>query len=419
MQEEGMKIMQTIGVIIKSVINIIYDLRQFELRLNDYNAANGKLGKDKIDAGNMALKQTWLDNVDIKRGNSSIKAMTFSQQGAFVTLLNAFMAGKSVADMKKLDLNETVKRVLEQRMLEYEAWKNLSETELRKRYNIEKHWLRSQVDSLKLYSRWASPYLRAAEELKMDSFGNPGLVKAFNTIIFKLVLLKKEEIKVQDLVYSKTLPRQFERLTAGKDYRKYYACTLVDFTFRGIPQKVDQHYGFGGKSDVSFKAFALNQDELDVFNKKLADSDINAALKLVTSVTDNSLVEIQNDIDYFLKDVEQREKEKKDEEKKSDVNPFTALFGLGKWLKKEEKPKDEAEAKKAEEARIDKLAKGKIKPDNYYEKLLRFHAEFTAKQSCFGVYDIYKKAHGMAAVPFGDLMQKELVKTSFLDLFKK
>lgn len=419
MQEEGMKIMQTIGVLIKSVINIIYDLRQFELRLNDYNAAKGKKGKDKIEAGNMALKQTWLDNVDIKRGNSSIKAMTFSQQGAFVTLLNAFMAAKSISDVKTLDLNDTVKRVLEQRMLEYEEWLKLSESELRKRYNIERHWLKSQVDSLKLYSRWASPYLKAAEELRMNNFGNAGLVKAFNTIILRLVILKKEALNVQDLVYTKELPRGFEKLKEKKDYRKFYACTLVDFTFRGIPQKVEQHYGFGGKSDVSFKAFALNQDELDVFNKKLAESDVNEALKLVENVTKDSLTEIQDDIDYFLKDVEEREKEEEGKEEKSNVNPFTALFGLGKLFENKNKPKDEKAVKKAEEERIAKLAKEGVKPDNYVEKLMRAIAEQNAKKSAYGVYDIYKKAHGMATVPFGDLMQKEQVQVSFWDAFKK
>ena len=32
MQEQAMKIMQTNGVLIKSIINIIYDLKEFEIR---------------------------------------------------------------------------------------------------------------------------------------------------------------------------------------------------------------------------------------------------------------------------------------------------------------------------------------------------------------------------------------------------
>jgi hypothetical protein len=418
MQEEGMKVMQTIGVLIKSVINIIYDLRQFETRLNDYDAANGKKGKEKISAGIMALKQTWLDNVDIKRGNSSIKAMTFSQQGAFVTLLNAFMAADSISDVKKLDLNETVKRILESRILEFDEWKKLSEDELRKRYNIERYYLKSQVDSLKLYSRWATPYFRAAEELRQGTDTTAALVKAFNSILMRLVLFQKKEVKVEDAVLAKDLPKGFDKLKPGKDYRKFYACVMLDFTFRGIPQKVDQHYGFGGKSDVTFRAFALNQDELDLFKKKLDDSDINEALKFVEGATKSSLEEIQKDIEYFLKDLGERPKEKK-EEKKENINPFSALLGFGNLLnfKKEEKTKEQIA--KEEKERIAKLEKDGIKPDNYYERQMRSLTELNAKKSCFGIYDVYKKAHGMASVPFADAWQKKEIRVGFTDLFKK
>lgn len=429
MQEEGMKIMQTVGVLIKSVINIVYDLRQFETRLGEYDAANGKKGKEQMEGGLMALKQTWLDNVDVKRGNSSIKGMTFSQQGAFVMLLNAFMAAKDEnlkdSNGNVIDVNETIKRVLKQRLFEFGEWKKFSELELRKRYNMERHYLKSQVDSLKLYSRWATPYFKAAEQLRQDSSDSAALVKAFNTILLRLVLFKPDGIKAVDLVQSKELPKIFEKLkevnSEGKgDYRKFYSCVIVDFTFRGIPQKVDQHYGFGGKSDVKFRGFALNQDEMDVFRKKLEDSDVSEALKWVQGATETSLKEIQNDLDYFLKDIDDRPKEKDEKsENKGNINPFTALLGIGDFFKKEEKPKDDSAAKKAKAEKIAGFIKNGIKPDNYYEKLLRSIAVQKARSGAFTAYDIYKKAHGMASVPFVDFKPKEFeVKTGFLDIFK-
>lgn len=430
MQEEGMKIMQTIGVLIKSVINIIYDLKQFELRLADYDAANGKKGKERIDPGIMALKQIWLDNVDIKKGNSSIKAMTFSQQGAFVTLLNAFMAAKNLEDSQKLDLNDIVKRLLAQRITEFEEWKKLSEDELIKRYNIERHWLKSQVASLKLYSKWATPYFKAAEDLRMMTEDNAALVKAFNTIALRLTLFKADKIKVSEEVWSKSLPKIMEKLKPGSkgkgDYRDFYACTLVDFRFRGIPQKVEQHYGFGGKSDVSFKAFALNQEELDLFYYLLKKSDLNESLKLVETVTGSSLKEIEKDIEHFTLEVKDREQVKNEEKEKEDVNPFSALLGLNKLIKKEDKKKEEKLspeqekelAEKKEKEKAEKLMK-KMDPDNYYEKLLRTLAEFKAYGTCYGVYDIYKKAHGMASVPFGDLMKRAETRVKFGELFEK
>ena len=411
MQEEGMKVMQTIGVLIKSVIQIIYDLRQFELRLNDYTAASGKIGKDKIEAGIMALKQTWLDNVDIKRGNSSIKAMTFSQQGAFTTLLNAFFAVNKEEDLKddKFQLNDLVKRVLQQRLLEFNQWKDLSEKELRKRYNMERYWLKSQVESLKLYSRWAKPYLKAAEELKMTGSltGSSALVKAFNTNLMQLVIMQKKPTEIQENVYSKTLPKGFEKLAEKKLIRNYTACVLVDFQFRGIPQRVEQHYAFGGKSDVIFKAYALNDEELEELTKRLAESDLNDALKLVEGTTSDSLKEIQEDIDYFLKDLGERKKEgdsEEKEEKKDDSNPFSALMGFGTFWGEKDKKKTNAQTGKSE---------------NYAEKVVRSLTEYNARKGCFQVYDLYKKAHGMASVPIGEQFEQKQINVSFSELFKR
>jgi len=422
MQEESMKIMQTIGVLVKSVIQILYDLRQFKIRLNDYNASNAKDIQEK-EAGIMALKQIWLDNVDIKRGNSGIKAMTFSQQGTFGTLLNAFFAINSQEDVEKIDLNDIVKRVLKQRFLEFEEWKSLSEKELRKRYKMEKAWLRSQVDSLKLYSRWAMPYLKAAEDLRMSSnLGeSAALVKAFNTILLRLTLMQKKEIKVDESVISKELPAGFERL---KNLRKYYACVLVDFKFRGIPQRVDQHYAFGGKADVTFKAYALNEDEFELFNAEMEKSDIKNSLKLVESAAGASLKEIQDELDAFLNEPEEeisgeskKEEEKKENKKSEDTNPFSALLGgfdFSSIFKKEEKKKDEKAEKKE---KLEKLKKG-IKPDNYAEKVIRNLTEHKARGSAFGVYDIYKKSHGMASVPFDVNWGASNVDVSFGDVIK-
>lgn len=385
MQEEGMKIMQTIGVLIKSLINIIYDLRQFEIRLNDYKEANSE-NKDKSEAGLLALKQTWLDNVDMKRGNTSIKAMAFSN-AAFATLIDGFMVAKTVADVKKMDLNERVKRILEQRILEFNKWRELSEKELRKRYNVEKVWLKNQVNSLKLYSRWAKPYLKAAEELSMHETKDAALVKAFNTIIMELVILGKTPIDVREQAQNFKLPEDFKNI---KFKRKYYSCVLVEFKFRGIPQKAGQHYVFGGKADVALKSFALNDDELKLLEKEVDKSDMGDAFSLVEGATSETLDEIREDIEYFLKDEEQREIEEYEKTASQDVNPFAALIGLG--LKK---PKSVAKKEKAGKKEIKDISD--IKPDNYAESVVRKFAAEEAADTCYDIYNIYKKAHGMVS----------------------
>jgi len=397
MRDEGMKIMQTVGILIKSLINIIYDLRQFEIRLNDYDAANSK---DKItaEAGLRSLKQTWLDKVDMARGNTSVKGMAFSN-AAFATLIDAFMIVKDEklkdSSGKNLDLNERVKRILEQRILEFNKWRGLSERELRKRYSIEKTWLKNQVDSLKLYSKWAKPYLKAAEELTMDGDSDAALVTAFNTMNMQLTIFGKKEIKVKEAAIEHDLPEDFKNLSEKK-IRKYYQCVLVDFKFRGIPQKAGQHYLFGGRAEVTFKSFALNQDELDLFKEKQEKSDVADALNMVETATTGTLKDIQEDIEYFLKDEEEKKLEETQKKDSQDVNPFTALFNF-KGFKKEKLEDKDAE-KKANKERMEKLKKG-IKKDNYAESVVRKLAEKESMDSCYTIYDIYKKAHQMASTP--------------------
>ena len=166
MQQQGTKLLGDINTVLRSVLNLIYDLKEFRIRLSSYEDLKSK-DKATSEAARLSLKQIWMDKVDIQKGNSSIKAMGLGQAG-FVTLLDAFLAVKDEKDVDKIDLNERVKRILKPRVQEFNTWLNQSESELKKRYEIEKTYLKSQVNSLKLYARWAKPYLMAANELETN-----------------------------------------------------------------------------------------------------------------------------------------------------------------------------------------------------------------------------------------------------------
>lgn len=385
MQEEGMKILGAINTVLKSVINLIYDLKEFEIRLSHYKASHSK-DKGEADAGLLALKQIWMDNVDIKRGRGSINMM--AQDLNFVTLRDAFMIAKSLEEVDKMDLNDRVKRVLKPRLHEFLEWKTRSERELKKRFEIEKSYLKSQVNSLQLYSRWVKPYLIAAEKLSMkEKAREPAIVNVFNTIRLELTISGKKEINIQQEVIDKKFPEEFKRL---KLKRKYYSCVLIDFVFRGIPQRIGQqaHYVFGGRSDVTFRGYCLNEDELALLNERLGEADIESALKLIEGTTTESIDQLKEDIDYFLKSEEEREKEEKQIQKEEDVNPFSALFGLGK-----------GKAKKEDKEKIQTLKEKGAKSDNYTETLIRQLGEGKAAENCYNVFDIYKRSHGMPSHP--------------------
>ncbi len=398
MQQQAMKILGDVNTVIKSIQNLIYDLKDFQLRLKMYDDANSK-DKAVKEAGMFGLKQVWMDKVDIQKGRGSINMM--AQDLNFITLRDAFMVSNSLEDAEKLDLNERVKRVLAARLGEFLDWKERSEAELRKRFEIEKTYLKSQISSVKMYSRWAKPYLIAAEKLRMTEYSSrkPELVNAFETLYLQLTLFGKSPVKVADAALTKELPPEFVKVKLKRDY---YSCSLVNLTFRGIPQKLGQQYAFGGKVDLKFKSFALNQEELDLFYYQLDKSEFNDAFKLVMGVTDDSLGQLNADIDeIFGKSAEEKQKEQVSED---NINPFTALLGFGgkkSSLKKEGKPEDLA-AKKTKEKKeaMEKLMTSGIKKDDFYEQAVRKLAEARATGTTFAIYDVYKKAHGMPSVPF-------------------
>jgi hypothetical protein len=384
MQQQGAKLLGDINTVLRSVLTLIYDLKEFRIRLQAYDDLKSK-DKDKSMAARLSLKQIWMDKVDIQKGNSSIKAMALGQ-GGFVTLLDAFLASDEEKAVKNLDLNERVKRAVLPRIQEFNSWLNISEQELRKRYEVEKTYLKSQVNSLKLYARWAKPYLKAAEELNPSEMGRePALVKSFSTTIFELTLLGKRKLNVKDAALEGLLPKEFTKDSFLRTLKRdYFICILVDFRFRGIPQRMQQQGGFayGGKVDVSFKAYVLNSDELKKLNEELDKSDINDALALVQGATDESLAKIQEEIDFFLE-------EEKTEEKKSSYsdqsNPFLALIGA---YEKSDRPKETKKDNK----------NAPIVKDSWVEsEMIRPLAAAGAVDTIFSLFDIYKKSHGMVS----------------------
>jgi len=371
MQEEASKMLANAGVVMRSVLQLVYDLKDFKIRLSHYDELKSKDQRQR-EAAVLALKQIWMDKVDINKGQSSIKAMALGQAG-FQTLIDAFLIAKEAKDVDKIDLNDRVKRILKPRIYEFNLWIDQSEKELRKRYEMQKTYLKSQVSNLKLYARWAKPYLKAAQTLEGKEMGRePSLVTMFNTLRLELTLLGKSKLKVEESAIAGDLPKDFQKMKTKRDY---YSCVLIDFTVRGIPRQGVTV----GRSEMVFKAYALNEDELKKLDYELQKSDIGDVLTLIEGSTTESLEQMQKDIDEFITEPETKVIEK------SSSNPFKAL--IGGYNKKEETKIDDGIKK-------DVI----VKPDTWIEKEhLRKVAAESAVGKAFKLFDVYKKVHGMAS----------------------
>jgi len=412
MQDRAMKMLTTINSVVRSIINILYDLKEFDQRLDLYK----KLKSDnEIERKNarLSLKQIWMDRVDMQRGRGSINML--AQQLQFVTLRDAFMTAESIEDIGQpgekggMDLNDRVKRILAPRLQEYLAWEKLSEAELTRRYKIEKSYLKSQVNSLKLYSQWARPYLKAAQQLTASDYRTPNLVSIFNNMQVQLSVFGKKEARPSDVIRT-PVPFVKNKYAAIKLDKRLYACVEVTMVFRTIPHTITRgetgtHYAQGGKVYMKFRAFGLDQDEV----KAVEEEELYQGLELIQSMTKESLESIQDEISKYI-DRDENFPEAKEEKLErlqellntiDDKKTAERVQKEIKELKKEMRPKEKFSPFEAIAKGFDELTdplKSLWKPKIELEKIAamtRNSAKKSAAVSSYLIYNVYKKSHGM------------------------
>lgn len=371
------RIMGNVNEVVKSIVQIIWSVKEYESLLIMYDKYNNSDGSEK-DAALMSLKQRWLDKVDIQKGGSSLKqlSITGAQQPNFVFVIDAFMAARSVKDTDKIDLNDRLKRLVKQRLEEFFVWVKDSDKALRQRYLVEKNYLQVQLNSLGLYAHWVKPYLKAARKLREEAEETSALVTGFNTALFELTLMGIGKYDPVDDVVTGDLPEVFKR----KSLRNYAPIILLDMRFRSTPEAVGQHARFRGRLEINFMSFALHEDELKQLKKELEKDDLGDLMSVTEGLTAESLDRIRQDVEDILEGKKSFKVEK--EEVPDDTNPFSALFSFWKGAKKKASKED--------------FSKG-IPEDDDFEVAVRSQAILDARKKCRKAYNTLKKTYGLPA----------------------
>ena len=372
MQQKAAEYLGAINQVIKSIINLIYDLKEFDIRLKHYDDYRSD-DKERKSNGRIALKFVWMDQVDVKNGAGSINGL--AQNLNFTTLRSGFLQldGETEEELKKYDMNENVKTIIRKKFDDFFTWLDYSEEEIRNRYTIEKSYLKSQVGTLKLYAKWAKPYLVAAQKLNMKEFNTPDIVNAFSNMQMDLELFGKKEIKPE------SVNPNFKEI---KTERKFYAVVRIFLKFRTIPQSVSgqggRQYVHGGRTDIIIQAFGMDDIDLNILESKELYED----MELIDQWVNVSLETLEKELDKFIHD---KKEEKKEEKKESKLNhgfdnPFKGVFnefsGMFSPLKE--------------------LVKPKPKESILYKETLK-EAINSSKLNCDILYKVYKKTHGMLA----------------------
>lgn len=380
MQDEAMKILGGVNQVIKAVVQITYDLKEFQIRLKTYEESHSSDEAVK-EAALLSLKQIWLDTVDVKRGNTSIKGLALGAQANFATLIDAFMTLKSLDDVNKLDLNERVKKILEQRYPEFLNWTKISEDELSKRYKIERNYLLSQYNTVQMYMKWLKPYLGAARQLEQRAEPTASFVQMFNTTLLELSFFAQKKYNSIEDVWRGDFPEKFKNKILRGQVRTYYEMVVVEFKFRSIPERAGQSHIFKGTAEITFTSYALNPDEIELLKKMIQKKDFGDIIDLTEGMT-GSLSILKESVGEFIEEAKAEQKEEQPKSASSLLNSIIPPFGKTKKQEEDEKA-------------IAKIGKFFPKPDGYEEKAIRSQTTFSARKRCFEFYELYKKTNSM------------------------
>ncbi|UCD03511.1 MAG: hypothetical protein JSW73_03165 [Candidatus Woesearchaeota archaeon] len=394
MEQRAKEIMADVNTVIKSILQLVYDLKEFDRRLEIFDDLR-KLGGENKDAAEIAIKSVWMDEVDTKRGVGSINQLTASGKLEFVTLRDAFLQAKSVKDVESLDLNERVKRIVGARIEEYEKWRDRYEKDLRQRRKIEKSYLKAQVASLKQYSKWARPYLLAAHRLRQSEElyeeAAIDVVNFFDTSTVSVSIMGRKESKASSYFYGLTrIGKNPMGLKGSQRVREpsdtvYQAIEMV-FIFSSKPIIVNQSesgksYRHMGQIIVDFYAYVFTKSELE----KIKEAQDREIFGFIDQMTKESLDAIADDLDEYLNEPD-------DKEKTPSINilgGFFDIFGAPvKGLKEMFGPLVPRLPKKKEgEKKVSRK-------DRWLIKLLKEQAREKVLDDIYKLFKIYRKAHG-------------------------
>jgi len=349
LEKQAMELLGKINVVVKSIIRLLWDLRELKLRLENYEKYFNPKNEEEKKEADWALKGIFLTEVDVKKGRAALNVLATDLN--FVTIRDAFMVAQKPEDVDKMDLNDRVKRILKPRVAEYLNWVKMSYKELKKRFDIEKAYLKSQVNSLRYYTMWARPYLIAIGKLlpKEELYYEPDVVSTFNVMQAFITLLARKKVNGK---YKLPKPKTV------------YACIELQFNYRVSPGTVERGtYLHRGKATIRVIPCVYTEEELTY----LKDIDMAEVLRFVQDMTQESIDAMIDDLKEFLGEEFQ-------------------LWASEKFAKEEVKEK---------KIKIPVFAKKEEKLDPFLFKKALQAAKTKAKKNAWTLIDTFKKAHKM------------------------
>ena len=367
-QDKFQQIMGNVGQMVKTLFQLIRELRIMDERLEYYTKSMDRDAKD-ARAAEVGLKGIWVDMVEGGAKNPGSVIGLASQVG-FVTLPDLFFSihpknkasiQSDVEKLKEGGFNRKVREVLERKLFQYMTWKEKTYEELTKGKKFKLGYLRQHYNVIKIYLNWLKPYLRNIKRLQTkDATDDKDILSAFDTSKIELEVLGIKE----------------------KGFKHYKPCVRIQINFVTIPQLSFQQEGYQrgaihtGKAQITIEGFTTTEEDLQKYKKEQEEEDFEL-LKAV----DESIEALREDLDKYLIEAGQITKEEPKEEKKETIlAPFGHLIdGFREAVGFPKKSKEEKLQKKTEKQQKDERGK----------------AQGSAMNIAYLTYKIFKIQNGM------------------------
>ncbi|MFA5303619.1 MAG: hypothetical protein WC393_03725 [Candidatus Nanoarchaeia archaeon] len=322
------KSMGIVAGIVQTITKLLYSLREFDSVLDIIKKLDSS-DKLEVFAAEQNLRRIFLDEVDSKKGRGGMYQMQVAQGMEYVNLVDSFLTIETLKDIDDLRSNDRIKRILKGRFQEYELWKVAFKKDMVSRKEIQKQFLKSQVESLKIQLDWIKPYYTLLKQLEIKSgTTDPDLLAGFDTSLITTKIRCIDGGQKNDSL-----------VTAFLD---------VDFSFKTGPYPIQTdsggrayHHRFGTK--ITYTPYIMKNEDYEDFVKKETMKEIDFFKDIVGS----QLKAMQEDLDKYLGGQDYIGRDDSDDDKAKPLNqfefltlPFKGLLNLfGISFEKKGKPK--------------------------------------------------------------------------------
>lgn len=299
--------LRTIGEMVKTLFQIVRELRIIDERLEIYD--NWK----KSRSADATLKGLFADFAENKGGQTQPGSLFhLSQTVGYSSLpdlfFNTIVRSKEEVDqvVDNLKFNNNVKNVLKRKLYQYLVWVEKTDNEIRVRKRFQVKYLRQHYLVIKTYISWVKPYLKHIKRLQMNDkqLDSPDLISSFETSSTEIEVLGYNPVPGSSI----------------------NACILMTFKFNTRPVlNYQQDAARGpvhvGRGALTLRAYAWTKKQINMY-KKMKDYEDKELLGLVDDQLKSAMDMLGEDIDKYLRMAEDETFEPEQDKKKVKTGPI-------------------------------------------------------------------------------------------------